>query len=307
MSSSVASHGPLLVLLALLSGCGAQPDPDLGGVQGGGSGGAPASSEGQAALGAEAPARGDAVGTSLGSDGQDSSSHRAGASGGSGVGVTADVSTDSQAPTGAMTAVGRPKPEGRCMAACERHGAPCCFLSGACRQSAGGCAIEILEATVGTLYEYAALEREVAALPQDVMAAFADTDVAWAAADPSPARIALALTSQAAERYPVSPELAWNHPFRLSCNGEVLLLGVTYPAFGAAALKTPVLHAHTHAEGHVVLALGAWQGAWYGAAQGSAELTAELTGRLDRPELREAFCARGVLEELDPAVLWLDL
>ena len=304
-----ASQGALLVLLTLLSGCGAQVDPDLGALEGGESGGAPASSEGQAALGADG-----AVGSSLGSDrataggGQDSPSHRARASGGSAVGVATDVSADSQAPEGARTAVGRPRPEEGCTAPCERHGAPCCFPSGACRQSAGGCAIEILEATVGTLYEYAALEREVAALPQDVLVAFADTDVAWAAADPSPAaRIALALTSQAAERYPISPELAWNHPFRLSCNGQVLLLGVVYPAFGAAALRTPVLHTSIHAEGHVVLALGAWQGAWHGAAQGSAELTADLTGRLDRPELREALCARGVLEELDPAVSWLDL
>jgi len=83
------------------------------------------------------------------------------------------------------------------------------------------------------------------------------------------------------------------HPFWLSCNGQRLFVGVTYFSYGAAAIQTPVLHIGRNDDDHWVLALGALQGAW-----GLALTNAEGAERIDRPELRAAFCQRGALREL---------
>jgi hypothetical protein len=71
---------------------------------------------------------------------------------------------------------------------------------------------------------------------------------------------------------------------------------VTYIIYGQAAINTPVLAVARDVDNLVVLRLGAWEGSWY---------TASLAGppgareRIDRPELRAAFCQRGALRELD--------
>jgi hypothetical protein len=48
----------------------------------------------------------------------------------------------------------------------------------------------------------------------------------------------------------------------------------------------------------LILRLGAWQGAWLDLG-GVGET--EARERIDRPELRAALCARGVLQELEVA------
>ena len=186
---------------------------------------------------------------------------------------------------------------GGCVDACELYGAQCCFERGACIEPGNSCVVEVLSASVGTIYDYAILEQTVATLPPDVLVSFTDADIDWAAADPSPAvRIQLTMTPEASALYGATLDGLESHAFRLSCDGQTLFVGVTYLVYGAAALATPVLHVARDAEDRVVLGLGAWQGAWVGFAAGDLEAAA----RLDRPELRAVFCHRGALEELHP-------
>jgi hypothetical protein len=159
----------------------------------------------------------------------------------------------------------------------------------------------VLAAGIGTTYDYATLEQKVASLPQDVLVSFTDTDIDWAAADPSPAaRIEMHMTRQASSLYGAALEKPYpDHPFRVSCGGQSLFVGVTYIIYGEAAINTPVLHVARDAENMVVLRLGAWEGAWMGVGFGSTK-SQESKERIDRPELRAAFCQRGVLRALDP-------
>ena len=87
------------------------------------------------------------------------------------------------------------------------------------------------------------------------------------------------------------------HPFRVSCGGQSLFVGVIYYIGGAAALSTPVLHVARDANNLVVLRLGAYQGAWDILGSPGPPGARE---RIDRPELRAVFCQRGALRELDP-------
>jgi hypothetical protein len=183
---------------------------------------------------------------------------------------------------------------GGCIDACELYGAPCCFESGDCIQPESGCTVDVLATHVSTLYEYADLEQEVASIPQDVLVSFTDADIEWAAADPSPAsRIEMHLTPEASSAHGTALEGADLHPFRLSCDGEELFLGLVYALIGAAAINTPVLHVDRDADDLVVLRLGAWQSAWAMVGEGSLE----ARERIDRPELRAVFCQRGALQE----------
>jgi hypothetical protein len=146
-------------------------------------------------------------------------------------------------------------------------------------------------------YEYASLETQIASLPQDLLVSFTDADIDWAAADPPPtSRIEMHMTAQASSLYGTALDSAhWNHPFRFSCGGQSLFVGVTYQEIGEAALNVPVLDVSRDASNLVVLRLGAWQGAWY---MGSSLGPTGARERIDRPELRAVFCQRGALRDL---------
>jgi hypothetical protein len=191
-----------------------------------------------------------------------------------------------------------------CVDACELYGPPCCIGSEACIEPGDSCVIDILGASVDVIYEYAALEQKVAELPEDVLVSITDADIAFAAADPSPAaRFEFELTAEAETLHSTTLEDdVVVHPFWLSCNGQRLFVGVTYLSYGAAAIKTPVLHMGRNDEGRWVLALGAFQGAW-----GLSLADTASAERIDRPELRAAFCQRGALRELEEGALPPDL
>ena len=182
---------------------------------------------------------------------------------------------------------------------CELYGPPCCFESGDCIQPGSSCVVDVLSTRVSTTYEYADLEQEVASIPQDVLVSFTDADIEWAAAEPSPAsRIEMHMTPQASSEYGTVLEGADLHPFRFSCDGQELFVGLFYLMMGAAAINTPVLHVERDAEDLVVLHLGAFQGAW---PIGRPTGPAGARERIDRPELRAVFCQRGALQELSAA------
>jgi hypothetical protein len=186
-----------------------------------------------------------------------------------------------------------------CIDVCALYGPACCIGSGACIQPGGSCVVDVLSAAFTPPYQYPDLETKIASVPQDVLVSFTDTDIAWAAADPAPtARIEMHLTSQASSLYGTALDnLRDGHPFRVSCGGQSLFVGVTYIIYGQAAINTPVLAVARDVDNLVVLRLGAWEGSWY---------TASLAGppgareRIDRPEIRAALCQRGALRELDP-------
>jgi hypothetical protein len=180
-----------------------------------------------------------------------------------------------------------------CRDSCEAAPA-CCSDELRCVESAPSCRIDVLAEQVDVIYEYADLVTEIASLTGEVELSVPLTDVARAAADPPPAaRFEMTLGSEA------SIELAAllsmdRHPFRMSCDGEELFVGVVYMLEGAAAIRTPVLHVGEADEGALVLRLGALQGAWlFGDA-----VDVEYSKRIERTELRAGFCERGILGEL---------
>jgi hypothetical protein len=151
---------------------------------------------------------------------------------------------------------------------------------------------------VGTTYEYADLEAKVAALPQDVSVSLTEQDFSWVAADPWAAqRYELHLTEAAAARYGATLDnVRDTTAFRVSCGGNPLFVGVVYLIYGAAALRTPVLH-HARENGVVVLRLGAVQGGWLFGPSNDCGTPCQ---RIDRLELRGTFCRLGVMHELAP-------
>lgn len=182
-----------------------------------------------------------------------------------------------------------------CRDSCEVAPA-CCSDELRCVESAPSCRIDVLVEEVDVIYEYADLLTEIASLTGEVELSVPLTDVVRAAADPPPAaRFEMTLGSE------TSIELAAllsmdRHPFRMSCIGEELFVGVVYMLEGAAAIRTPVLHVDEADGGALVLRLGALQGAWlFGDA-----VDAEYSERIERTELRAGFCERGILDELTP-------
>jgi hypothetical protein len=158
------------------------------------------------------------------------------------------------------------------------------------------CRIDVLAEAVSISPVYANLERDVAASSGEVAISISDAEVAWAAAEsPLAARFELRLTAEASAAKAATLASLTERPFRVSCNDQTLFVGYVYQLHGAAVLRTPVLHIEESA-GVVVLRLGAWQGAWSVFQLADAEVE---RARIDRPELRAALCARGVLEELD--------
>ncbi len=213
-----------------------------------------------------------------------------GGSGGTGAGGAGGGGGGGTAGTGAAGG-------GECVDACSLHGAACCFESSDCLHPGSRCEIDVLATQLSPPYEYADLEEAIAELPPDLLVSLTDTDIEWVAADPPPAsRFELHLTRAASEAYGVTLEGLDRLPFRISCDGHELFVGVSYLIYGAAAIETPVLHVDWDEEDRVVLQLGAYQGAW---ALWSPESHEEERERLDRPELRAVFCQRGALQELD--------
>jgi hypothetical protein len=158
------------------------------------------------------------------------------------------------------------------------------------------CRIDVLAGQVSSPYEYEALQRAIAKLSGEVVLSISDADVVWAAVEPpSAARFELHLGPQASAAVAAIAS-AFNQPFRLSCDERALFVGVIYPEIGAAALDVPVLHIVESESGRLVLRLGGWQGAWLGLEFLGSQPSRE---RIDRPELRGALCARGILSELD--------
>jgi hypothetical protein len=174
----------------------------------------------------------------------------------------------------------------------------------ACVKSGGSCVFDVLSGSVSTTYDYADLETKVAAMSQDVLLSMTDADFDWVAADPPPAaRFKLHMTAEAAARVGATllPDYP-THPFRLTCGGRTLYLGVMYFWCGQAALGTPVMDAVAADDDSLSLYLGAYEGAWCGLGSGLTE----LRERIERPEFRSVFCQRGVLQQLDPETVPTD-
>jgi hypothetical protein len=143
----------------------------------------------------------------------------------------------------------------------------------------------VLTKAVGVTSDYATLQEKIAANPQDVAVSITYFDFAVAGADPPSARrFQFRLSDDASAAVGNTLLSSENFPFRVSCGGEELFVGLVYMREGAAALRLPVLHIDTSAAPTVTLLLGAYQGAWYGFGSGTPEPV--LTGRIDRPELR---------------------
>ncbi|HEY5958978.1 MAG TPA: hypothetical protein VIV60_20605, partial [Polyangiaceae bacterium] len=187
---------------------------------------------------------------------------------------------------------------GRCFDACGLYGPACCIATERCLAPGNSCTIDVLSTTVSTTYDYASLEAKVAAAPQGLGLTLTDLDFASVEMDPAPAaRMALHLTSDASAKYTAAfAQLRESHPFRLSCNGRSLFVGVTYIWYGQAALQTPVFDAISDSLDQMTLYLGAIEGAWLFPSNQVATAARE---RIDRPELRAAFCQRGALRVLD--------
>jgi len=166
-----------------------------------------------------------------------------------------------------------------------------------CVKPGGSCVVDVLATRVDTTYEYADLESEIASMSQDILVSFTDTDIeSMEAEPPAAARIKWHMTPEASARIGTTLD-HWSNPFRLSCNGTSLFVGVIYNVNGQAALKTPVMHVSRDTDNSLVLRVGAWQCAWLLPMMSYLE-DPVARQRLDRPELRAVFCQRGVLKEL---------
>jgi hypothetical protein len=270
-----------LLACALVS-CGRTVDsdpPDANGGASGGTGGTPDHGTGGTAMsGTGGTAMSGTGGTAMSSTGGTAMSGTGGTATG-GTGGTSAGETDGSVDV------------------CRAYGAPCCGPAIASVSPGGSCVLDVFSEGVSTSYEYAVLEQRIAEKSPGILLSLTDTDIAWAAAEPAPnTRLEMHLTPQASSLHGENLEWSRNLPFRLSCGGQSLFVGVVYYREGAAALRTPVLHVARDPDGSVVLQLGAWQGAWGGWASGG---DSELRARIDRPELRAALCERGALRELD--------
>lgn len=185
---------------------------------------------------------------------------------------------------------------GGCQNWCTVDMPACCGAELRCVESAPSCRIDVLAENVDVIYEYAELQAEVNALSGAIAATIPLSEVEHAAADPAPAaRFEMTLNADASADLAALAGMHL-HPFRVSCDDEELFVGVVYMLGGAAAIRTPVLHAEAADSGALVLRLGAWQGAWIISGSDGDEALRE---RIDRAGLRVAFCERGALQELE--------
>jgi len=187
---------------------------------------------------------------------------------------------------------------GACQDLCTGNSPACCSEPLLCVESIPTCRIEFLVDKVDTTYEYADLEAKIATLTGGIDVTILSTDIEWAAADAPPsARFEFRLSAEASLTHAKLKGMFLSRPFLVSCGDQALFVGVTYMFEGAAALRTPVIHIEETETGAIRLLLGAWQSAW--AFSSASPGTEEFRERIDRPELRAAFCGRGIMNELE--------
>lgn len=216
-----------------------------------------------------------------------------------GGGMPLGGSAGSGAKSGAESSAGADQAgAGPCLDLCKPDAPACCGDALRCMPGVPACRIDVLADRVDPQYQYPDLVAKVAALSDDIAVTIGDAEIATAAADPPPAaRFELDLTAQASATHGPALKNLMNHPFRVSCDGEELYIGVIYIREGAAALRTPVLHVEDGADDTIRLLLGSGESAWTGF--GGPGVAAD-NERLDRAELRAALCSRGILGELEP-------
>lgn len=181
-----------------------------------------------------------------------------------------------------------------CVDVCQLRGQACC-VPVSCVTPDASCVLDVFEQQVAIQHEYASLEQAVAKLQETFLASVGTAEIVSSAAEPFPAsRIELRLSAAASSQYGAALEAAVLHPFRVSCAGKRLFVGLVYQREGAAALELPVLHVARGADDAIVLRLGAWQSAWSFPNTGDVAARA----RLDAPELRGALCLNAAPEAL---------
>jgi hypothetical protein len=245
-----------------------------------------------------------ATGGAAGSTGIGGTSGGSGSSGDAGEAQGGSSAGDAGAPTGGTstggTSTGGAGGEGGatdCVDVCALHGDACCIPNVECVSSASNCLFELLAEHFTEVYDYAELEQRMTQIPQNLLLSFTLADVDWAAADPAPAgRFELHMTRELAQLYGTALTSTFNNPFRVSCDGQQLFVGLIYMLQGAAAFDSPVLHAERDEQGALILRLGARMGAWLF----DVPANIEARERIDRPELRGALCLKGPLREVEP-------
>jgi hypothetical protein len=289
---------PWIALAVALGACGKAKSERRDGARGGttSTGGMPSGGSGG---NAGTPATG---GSSAGSSGVGGTSGNG--SGGDAGEPQGGSAGDAGAPTGGTstggTSSGGEGGEGggtECVDVCALHGASCCIPNVECVSADSNCVFDVLAEHFNSAYNYAELEQRISEIPQDLLLSFTLDDVEWAAADPAPAaRIELHMSMALSQRHGTTLTSTYNNPFRVSCDGQELFVGLFYQLEGAAAFDSPVIHADRDEQGQVIIRLGARMGAWL-----FRDAPEESRLRVDRPELRGALCLQGPLGEVtDP-------
>ncbi len=125
--------------------------------------------------------------------------------------------------------------------------------------------------------------------PADALVTLHESDVLGYTVDRTPAqRVVLRLTDEAAAELQRVRARLGEVPILVSLDDVPLYAASEYPLFGAAALKHPVVHLGALAQGQITIA------AVQGAADGD-RASDEEARRIDDPELRALFAARGAL------------
>jgi hypothetical protein len=288
-----------MAALSSVAACGGQAETKRrsGGSANHGGSATGGSVTGGTAGGGGTAGKGGAAGTASGASGAGGSGASSGAAGEAGAGIGGDGASGGEGGEVGGSSSGGAGGEGggSCLDVCSLHGPACCGGGLECVSVEASCVVEVLGMDVTTTYDYATLEQRVAALPQELLLSFTDADIASASAEPAPAaRMEFRMTAEASARHGAALDTLYNRPFRLSCDGKELFVGVIYLEGGAAALLTPVLHVSRDPADAVILHLGADQGSWGGFSTSDEA----RKRRIDRAELRAAFCRRGALSVL---------
>ena len=146
--------------------------------------------------------------------------------------------------------------------------------------------------TVGVQYEYEAFLERFARGAGPEVARIDECDVESVSVGPAPSPvIGLRLTSASGARLRGVLEAAQEtQPFTVTVRDERLFAGVVYSSYGAAAIRSPVVHVSV-GDDAVVLHVGAIQGAAF------LKVTPAEAARIDRSELRDVFRRLGKLRE----------
>ena len=286
---------PWIALGIAFGACGKAKSERRDGARGGATstGGTPSSggsggSAGTVATGGSAAGSSGIGGTSGSGSSGDAGESQGGSSAGAPTGGTA---------TGGTTSGGEGGEGGGtdCVDVCTLHGESCCIPNVECVSSDSNCVFEVLAEHFNSAYNYAELEQRISEIPQDLLLSFTLDDVEWAAADPAPAaRFELHMSMALSQRHGTTLTTVNNNPFRVSCDGQELFVGLIYMLEGAAAFDSPVIHADRDEQGQLIIRLGSRMGVWlFG-----PPMEEESRLRIDRPELRKTLCLGGPLREV---------